>query len=79
MPSTYHPISCAAHDGLLELATLRRECDLELDEGDGIERVRGIIVDVFSREGAEYLRLRSGRSVRLDRLISVDGRPVSPA
>lgn len=81
MDRPYSPISCTAHDKLLALATLRRECALTLEsEGDGPPgRIDGVIVDVYSRAGAEYLQLQDGRTFRLDRLVAIDDQPVPPA
>jgi Rho-binding antiterminator len=79
MDHRYVPISCAVHDQLLALATLRQECALTIGSRDGrAESVRGIIVDVYSRSRAEYLELSDGRRIRLDEIIALDGRPVPP-
>lgn len=75
----YTPISCQVHDRLLALATLGSDCEMEIAaEGGHAERIRGVIEDVYSRDAAEYLRLRGGRTVRLDRLRRIDGHPVPP-
>lgn len=80
MDRPYVPISCAVHDELLALATLRRECELTIAPPDGpAVRVRGVIVDVYSRGGAEYLELSDGGTYRLDRIQALNGRPVPPA
>jgi Rho-binding antiterminator len=79
MDRPYHPISCAVHDRLLALATLRREADLTVAREDGrSEVIRGLIVDVYSRSGAEYLELVDGRTYRLDCILALDGEPVGP-
>ena len=39
--------------------------------------VSGIIVDLYAKEGAEYLKLNDGTVIRLDRLVSINGVPVS--
>lgn len=79
MDQPYVPISCSVHDELLALATLRRECELTIAPAAGTaERVRGIIVDVYSRGGAEYLQLRDGSTYRLDQIQALDGRTVQP-
>lgn len=73
----YVPISCSVHDELLALATMQRECELTVVFEDGTtDRTRGIIADVYSREGAEYLELRDGRTFRLDWIQALDRRPV---
>ena len=41
----------------------------------GVEALEASLVDVFARDGAEWLRLDSGREIRLDRLVEVDGHP----
>lgn len=79
MDRPYIPISCAVHDELLALATLREECELTVERGPGAaERVRGVIVDVYSRGGAEFLQLRDGATFRLDEIQALNGRPIPP-
>jgi transcriptional antiterminator Rof (Rho-off) len=73
----YQPISCSGHDQLLALATLRKQCRLTVDtENGGTTDIRGIIEDVYTRRGAEYLRLRDGSVFRLDHIQALDGRPL---
>jgi Rho-binding antiterminator len=79
MDRPYVPISCGVHDQLLALATLRQECALTIGSGGGrAATVREIIVDVYSRSGAEYLELSDGQRFRLDEILALDGRPVPP-
>jgi len=76
MDQPYIPIDCERHDELLALATLRRPCMLEVDTTDGARMtLEGVIEDVYTETGAEYLRLRGGPTVRLDRIRTLDGRP----
>lgn len=71
---TYIPISCSIHDRLEAAATLRHAVTLSYAGPNGVVDVAGeIVVDVFAREGAEYLRLSSGLELRLDALLEVDG------
>jgi Rho-binding antiterminator len=80
METPYLPISCSVHDQLLALATTREECELVIRSGsDGEQRIRGVIADVYTRAGAEYLQVREGPTVRLDRILSLNGRPVPAA
>jgi Rho-binding antiterminator len=75
-PEAYTPVSCGLYDRLLLLATRGAECRIAyLDDQRRRAELRGRIADVFSRGGAEYLRLESGREIRLDRLVEIDGRP----
>jgi Rho-binding antiterminator len=77
MDRPYVPISCEFHDRLLASATLGEECELEIGSDVGVaERIRGVIADVYSRGGAEYLRLDDGRTLRLDRIRALNGRPM---
>lgn len=73
-PEPYRPISCDFHDLLEVLALQRRAATLRfLDDDGGIVQRRGVITDLYAREGAEYLALDGGEPLRLDRLVAVDG------
>lgn len=72
----YAPIACTEHDRLLEAATFGRTVELEVDEEGVISILRDTIVDVSTRSGAEYLTMADGRTVRLDHIKAVDGRPL---
>lgn len=73
MNTAYKPVSCGFHDELQYKATTGVSCAIAYRDFDGTERlVTDAIADVYTREGAEYLRLRSGEEIRLDRLIRVD-------
>ncbi|MEX2570905.1 MAG: hypothetical protein WD737_06335 [Gemmatimonadota bacterium] len=80
MTEPYIPISCSIHDELLAAATLRRMAEIvyRSDTGDKVT-ARAKIEDVFARAGAEFLRLGDGSRIRLDRLLTVDGKLVTPA
>lgn len=70
----YQPISCDYHD-LLEAASVKkREVELEFDAQGVRQRQRGLIGDVYSSEGAEFVRLDApsgSREIRLDQIISM--------
>ncbi|MNS92122.1 hypothetical protein D3C72_1262460 [compost metagenome] len=73
-PSSYTPISCEFHDLLEELATVRKPAPIRYQDDDGALQHRvATITDVFSRNGAEYLSLSSGETLRLDQLVEVNG------
>jgi len=75
--SAYRPINCEFHDVLESCATLRKTVHIETVLPNGSRRSRhAVITDVFSQGGAEYLTLGDGESIRLDALVSVDGRGV---
>lgn len=70
----YNPISCEFHDVLEALATVRRPASISFHDDDGaLQQRTAIIHDVYSRDGAEYLSLSSGETLRLDQLVEVDG------
>jgi len=74
----YTPISCEFHDHLEALATVRRPARICYVAEDGTPQERdAAVADVYSRGGAEYLVLASGETVRLDRLVEVDGRKLA--
>ena len=41
-------------------------------------RATTVIEDVFARDGADWVRLDTGETVRVDRLVSVGGVPLAP-
>lgn len=74
MDRPYRPINCEFHDLLESLATLRSPARIEhLDASGAPQALTGVITDVFAQGGVEYLTLQSGESLRLDRLLTVNG------
>jgi Rho-binding antiterminator len=72
-PSPYQPISCEFHDLLEALATRQEVAQISFRDQNGTEQRRGAaIVDVFAREGAEYLSMSTGETLRLDQLLAID-------
>ncbi len=68
----YRPIDCGIHDQLEHVAVLRRLCRIRFQGENGGEQIALTrIVDIFARNGEEFVRLESGDEVRLDRLIEV--------
>lgn len=74
MDQPYTPIACSDHDELLALATLRRQMTSTiLDAGGNPLTLTGVIEDVYTRTGAEYMRMRDGTTVRLDQIVLLNG------
>jgi len=75
MPSEpYQPISCEFHDVLESLATRSRRAPVVYLGEDGAQReVSAVITDLFGRDGVEFMALDNGETIRLDRLVTVDG------
>ncbi|MDD5366185.1 MAG: transcriptional antiterminator, Rof [Gallionellaceae bacterium] len=68
----YQPIACVVHERL-EFAVLKRR-QLKLACRDGVGDLAGLPLDVYTRDGAEWLRLRAEDGhehvLRLDRIES---------
>jgi Rho-binding antiterminator len=74
----YIPVSCDFHDELEALATLRQDCQIVYrNEADEVVEVNDRIVDVYAANHADYMKLRNGTEIRLDRVVSVNGKTVS--
>jgi Rho-binding antiterminator len=72
--SEYEPVDCGLHDRLEELATLRQPARIEFrDERGELREARSTIDDVFTNDGAEFVRTADGEEIRLDRIENVDG------
>lgn len=76
--NAYTPVSCDFHDQLEAFATLHQDCDLVYhDEANQVVEVSDRIVDVYASNHADFLKLKNGTEIRLDRIISVNGQSVS--
>ena len=71
----YHPIDCNYYDKLVLLIMQKKSCEIVYRNMKGEEiREMATIVDVFTKEKAEYLKLSNDQLIRLDYLISADGK-----
>lgn len=69
----YEPVSCDYHDQLEAAAVTRKDVELEFDAQGVRQRERGRIADVYTDDGAEYVKLENGDGsvrVRLDEIVS---------
>ena len=66
--NAYAPIDCSLYDYYEEAATLKSDVTLTLNDGS---EVGGVIVDLFIREKIEWMRLDTGREIRLDAITSM--------
>jgi Rho-binding antiterminator len=73
----YQNISCSYYDQVEAYATKKTQCSVIYNADDLEKTSDGIIVDLFAKDGAEYLKLNNGIVIRLDQLISINGVPVS--
>jgi transcriptional antiterminator Rof (Rho-off) len=69
----YEPVSCDYHDQLEAAAMHRNEVELEFELEGVTQKERGRVEDVFTAEGAEFIRFASDSGkleIRLDRIIN---------
>lgn len=71
----YTPIDCSYYDELEALATLRREAHIiYLNESEEALSVTSLIKDFYIRDKVEFMLLANGLEIRLDALVSVNGK-----
>jgi len=70
----YQPVSCDYHDVLEQAAMHNKRVELEFDLDGVIQREMGTIADVFTSDGAEYVKFDAAggaMDIRLDHIISM--------
>ena len=70
----YEPVSCDYHDQLEAAAMHRQEVELEFDLEGVTQKEKGRVEDVYTANGAEFIRFaaESGAlEIRLDHIISM--------
>jgi Rho-binding antiterminator len=73
----YIPVNCDFHDELEALATLRQECRIAYRRAaDEVVEVQGRIVDIYAANKADFLKLKDGTEIRLDKIVSVNDKPI---
>ncbi|MCH8568872.1 MAG: hypothetical protein LAT67_11435 [Balneolales bacterium] len=69
----YEPIACRLYDELERIIIEKREVELvyETETGmlDAPQQRSARIVDIYTRDKQEFIRLEDGTEIRLDRLI----------
>lgn len=71
-------VDCDFHDELEALATLRQQCRIVYRNAvDKVVEVQERIVDVYAVNKADFLSLKDGTEIRLDRIVSVNGKPIA--
>jgi Rho-binding antiterminator len=69
----YEPVSCDYHDQLEAAAVQRKQVELEFDLEGVIQKEKGRVEDVYTADGAEYIRFASDSGpleIRLDHIVS---------
>ena len=70
----YEPVSCDYHDQLEAAAMHKNEVELEFELEGVTQRERGQVEDVYTTDGAEFIRFASDSGkleIRLDHIISM--------
>ncbi len=70
----YTPISCSFYDYLEEAATLGRSSAIQYLEDNRLEKIESRIQTLVTKNKIEYLVLENGQSIRLDYLLSINGK-----
>lgn len=76
--SDYTPIACGFHDRLEHWAIRRETVEVVWRAPEAEHSAQTTVDDVFARDGADWVRLGTGETVRADALISVGGVPLAP-
>ena len=75
MKPKYQPINCHFYDELELLAIRQQRCLIQYhNEAEKVVEKMDIIMDFKIIEKAEFMILKSGEKIRLDKLVSVDGK-----
>jgi Rho-binding antiterminator len=70
----YEPVSCDYHDQLEAAAMHKKRVELEFELEGVMQREQGTIADVYTREGAEFVKFQAAGGqidIRLDHIISM--------
>lgn len=70
----YEPVSCDYHDELEAAAMHKQEVELEFDLEGVTQRETGKITDVYTSDGAEFVKFVAGAEpidIRLDHIIAM--------
>lgn len=70
----YQPISCDYHDQLEEASMHKKRVELEFELEGVMQRETGTIADVFTDDGAEFVKFEvpeGALEIRLDHIISM--------
>lgn len=76
--NAYQPVRCEIHSLLREYLTSSRLAEIVYRDDSGqIQTTHDVIRDLFSRAGQEFVLLGRGQMVRLDHVLTLDGRTVA--
>ncbi len=66
------PISCQLYDQLERAAIEKKAVRLKFDSSASHSEFEGVITDLFSRKGREFLKAKNGQEWPLSGLISIE-------
>ncbi len=69
---TYTPIPCQLYDQLEIMSMHKTDCKITYTAEGHTKKIEGKIVDLFPISSVEYLKLDSGKTLRLDLLLSIN-------
>lgn len=73
----YQPISCNFYDELTLLSMRKKNCEIVYRVSERkITTIKSVIRDIYTKNKEEFMVLESGLRIRLDQLISADGKIV---
>jgi Rho-binding antiterminator len=76
MKTSYRPVSCDFYDELLDLATRKENIKIVVfNSNDTLDSFYGVIHDVYTKNGEEFISIGDFSPVRLDRIITYNGKP----
>ncbi|PXX89709.1 hypothetical protein DIT71_14445 [Marinobacter vulgaris] len=76
--NAYQPVRCEIHCLLREYHSTSRLAEIVYrDEAGQIQTTHDAIRDLFSRAGQEFVLLGRGHMVRLDHVLTLDGKTVA--
>lgn len=74
----YQPVRCEIHSLLREYLTSSKLAEIVYrDDAGQIQITHDVIRDLFSRAGQEFVFLGRGHLIRLDHVLTLDGRTVA--
>lgn len=76
--NAYHPARCEIQSLLREYLTSSKLAEIVYrDDAGQVQTTHDVIRDLFSRAGQEFIFLGRGHMVRLDHVLTLDGKTVA--
>ncbi|MCH8495220.1 MAG: hypothetical protein LAT57_06255 [Balneolales bacterium] len=75
MMKPYSPVSCTLYDELALAISRGKSIELSIEDGNAIETINVVLVDLFSKNGEEFLKIEGDRLIRLDYIRKINGEP----